>query len=46
MKIILKILLVSSKRELEEVEIEAILRNAEEYVELTKKYKEKSKITV
>lgn len=28
------------KRQLEEVEIEAILRNAEEYVELTKEYKE------
>ncbi|AKB82416.1 carbonic anhydrase, family 3 [Methanosarcina barkeri 3] len=34
------------KRELEEVEIEAILRNAEEYVELTKEYKEKSKVNV
>jgi carbonic anhydrase/acetyltransferase-like protein (isoleucine patch superfamily) len=34
------------KRELEEVEIEAILRNAEEYVELTKEYKEKSKVTI
>ena len=32
------------KRELEEVEIEAISRNAEEYVKLTKEYKEKSKI--
>ncbi|MDW5549490.1 gamma carbonic anhydrase family protein [Methanosarcina sp.] len=34
------------KRELEEVEIEAILRNAEEYVELTKEYKEKGKVTI
>ncbi|HII93203.1 MAG TPA: gamma carbonic anhydrase family protein [Methanosarcina sp.] len=34
------------KRELEEVEIEAILRNAEEYVELTKEYREKSKVTI
>jgi len=34
------------KRELEEVEIEAILRNAEEYVELTKEYTEKSKVNV
>ena len=34
------------KRELEEVEIEAISRNAEEYVELTKEYKEKSKVNV
>jgi len=34
------------KRELEEVEIEAISRNAEEYVKLTKEYKEKSKVTI
>lgn len=34
------------KRELEEVEIEAISRNAEEYVELTKEYREKSKVSV
>ena len=34
------------KRQLEEVEIEAILRNAEEYVELTKEYREKSKANI
>lgn len=34
------------KRELEEVEIEAISRNAEEYVKLTKEYKEKSKVGI
>lgn len=34
------------KRELEEVEIEAILRNAEEYVELTKEYRGNSKVNI